>query len=211
MEHILEHAFKLINGCEEVYFYIIFPHVTAHILQNWKDKRCPQPSSAGFHAWRSEWACGSQGRSGTAGSRCPSWSTDLLHPGPRCRNGRHIPAAQTLPTQNSCYCILHQGFVFLGCDGESFTFSVSKICCVQLHNTICKGDVVKDDLQFVVMTIELHTHTHTLWITYQLGPLCQCGPRVLSFQGRESARRQKQNRSVFQTLLTVSRTFYKRR
>lgn len=75
------------------------------IPQNWKDTCCLQPSSAGCHAWRSGWACGSQGRSGRAGSRCPSWSTGPSHPGHHYHNGRHTPAAQTLSTHHGRFII----------------------------------------------------------------------------------------------------------
>lgn len=65
-----------------------------------KDMCCLQPSSAGCRAWGSGWACGSRGRSGHAGSRCPSWSTGPSHPGRHYHNGRHMPAAQTLSTHS---------------------------------------------------------------------------------------------------------------
>lgn len=76
------------------------------ILQNWMGVRCPQPSSSESHAWCSGRACGFQGRSGRDVSRCPSWSTGPSHPGHHYRNGRHMPAAQILSTNNIRFIVL---------------------------------------------------------------------------------------------------------
>lgn len=71
------------------------------IPRRWRGTSCLQPSSAGSHASRLRPACGSQGRSARAWSRCPSGSTGPSRPGHRSRNGRHTPAAQTLSTHHS--------------------------------------------------------------------------------------------------------------
>lgn len=133
------------------------------IPQKRKDMCCLQPSSAGCHAWRSGWACGSQGRSGWAGSRCPSWSTGPSHPGRRCRSGRHTPVAQTLSTHNRRFITSPRGHhhhvarLGKGIKRGSFydlTFSVSKIFRVQLYSAVCGAQTIL----YLLSSIYEYTH-----------------------------------------------------
>lgn len=134
------------------------------ILQRRKELSCLQPSSSGCRARWTQLACGQGGRSGRAWSRYPSWSTDPSHPGPRYRTGRHMPAARTLSTHNIRLFIslrtLNLGrfcFVLGNWTFYDVTFPLSKICCVQLYNTICEGKGA--DIIIFIMQLQCIYHT----------------------------------------------------
>lgn len=164
-----------------------------YILRKRKGRNCLQLSSVRCHAWRSALVCCFPGKSVSAGSRCPSWSTGPSHPGRHFHNGRHRPSARKLSARKAADISIQTVL-----SNESCRFKVFFLPFLSPKSVVSTFTTPSETEVFIVnIQHERLQNRHSKTETHQVFPQRTRGPHSLSFPGRGSAVENKTTNRLF--------------